>query len=1128
MKSVAGWLVAISTLLVVGCGPSQTGTGSGTIQPGCNGSGLVNDPTDAGACPPPVSPTQGCMTPMFTLQRGTNPQGVTNNFMEAEPSVAFDPRPDSRLVYAATVQSTTFPAPAPNPTGVCIVQKRVRVYQSNDLGVTWREMDGNDDLLSSQIGPDPDTGLTGFWGTDPDIAVGGDGTVYVSIMKARGTNNCLASSVSPIDEQASVQLWFAPPGGKLQPALPTPGGFRGVNPAVTTLPSNEETGIDHPKIAASLVNNMVAVYHCDPFGDQVVTYQKQGSGFLTEINRFRIFDFDTRKFVSFKFLAIAFDPDGDLYLGGNTGLAPSPRSVARLHFQNGQWQFRTAGTIPLMGSLSAPPMIPTTRVKIANDSTPGLVVTKLGSSSDPIVYIASKTAVTVNGVEKRQIEIAAANGNNLTMWRGPVVAPTPPGSFSGPYAAHLSVSGAANFLDVIAFDAKLRPGAPTPPAGNVPLGDIAMTTVLYRFDAARLFTPNTTAANWLLSGPTIVNQTAPLIGLLPARHAHTPDDVFIGEYLGIASKGRSPVFVWPELRSGVANPTTNTIDLGLAVHNSVCSDPSTTVSPDSMWSCDCNCNFGSGAKPVKARRCASGQTAAQACPSVCASAAGCGASLNCSEKVPVSCGWAGTGQVVAPQSCSMADGIPPGGPATSQADFAATDNGSSSATLTLGGVNSTSQLPGTVYVNASTSPPTAGAIAEVALLDLRPTDVFLGGSINAFIRNIKVAEGMRIRGTFTDASHFSIDPGAVDLILSLRTQGPNEFDPVSDPFNVRFSNTTAATGELNTATSSVSLDATGSDAAGNAVTMRFRGAIGTRPPDSNGNGIIDPVDTCPGATVGPDRTPPQFTFVPASFITSTCGSVNIGQAQATDPCGVTITNDAPSRFALGTTIVRWTARDLAGNTAVAVQAVTVTLGDDPSCCPSGSNVIIGTSNNDNLTGTSGVDCILGKGGQDTINGLGGNDFLSGGDGDDVINGGDGNDTIFGGTGQDRISGGTGSDNLNGGDGTDTVNGDDGNDVISGGEGQDILNGGVGNDTIVGGIGDDTISGGPGNDMLIGGFGNDRLFGEDGDDRLAGEDGDDRLDGGSGTNTFNGGPGHNVCIDGPMTLAECPSEEVVDD
>ena len=83
-------------------------------------------------------------------------------------------------------------------------------------------------------------------------------------MKARGTNNCLASSVSPIDEQASVQLWFAPPGGKLQPALPTPGGFRGVNPAVTTLPSNEETGIDHPKIAASLVNNMGA--HQTPVG----------------------------------------------------------------------------------------------------------------------------------------------------------------------------------------------------------------------------------------------------------------------------------------------------------------------------------------------------------------------------------------------------------------------------------------------------------------------------------------------------------------------------------------------------------------------------------------------------------------------------------------------------------------------------------------------------------------------------------------------------------------------------------------------------------------------------------------------------------------------------------------------
>lgn len=1128
MRIVTGSLFVVSTLLVIGCGGHQVGTGSGTVQTGCNGSALAGDPTDAGACSPPAAPMQGCTTPMFTLQRGTNPQGKTDTFMEAEVSVAFDPRPDSQLVYAATIQVTTAPATnPPAPTGACIIQKRVRVYQSNNLGIDWQEMDGNDDLLTSQLAPDPDSGLTGFWGSDPDVAVGGDGTLYLTLLKEQGTPNCLATSVQALDPQATVQLWFAPPGGKLQPALPTPSGFRGVNPAVTALPSNENQGLDHPKVAASPTPGLVVVYHADGRGDPIVTLSRQGSAYA-ETNRFTLKD-SKGNVMTRMFLAPAFDPDGDLYLAGNTGQAPTERSVARYHFQNGGWALKTAGTVPTIAKLAAEITLPTQLVSFANDSTPGLAVTKLGSATAPIVYVATKTNLVGDGgfAPDRQIEIAAANGNNLAVWTTPIVVPRPPGSFNGSHFPHLSVSGAADLLDLIAFDIELRPGAPQPAnLKNVPLGDIAINTVLYRFDAARLFTPGTTAATWLLSGPTIVNQTAPVLSLLPGRHADTASDLFAGEYLGIATKGRSPVFGWPELRSGVANPTSSTIDLGLAAQPSTCGDPATSLSPDSVWQCDCSCNLGGGmTKNVTGKRCVSGTltTAAQACPSVCAPI-GCGGALTCSGKLAVSCGSRGTGQVVAGHSCSVADGIAPGGTAATLADFAATDGGGSTAVLTLGGVSSVSHLPGTVYVNASTSPPTAGASAEIAFLDLHPADVFLGGSINGFVRNIKVAEAMRVRGAFSDASHFSIPPGAIDLILSLQTQGPNEFDPLSDPFNVRLTNTTAASGQLNPASSTVSLDATGSDAAGNSVTMHFQGTIGARPPDSNGNGIIDPVDTCPGATFGPDRTPPQFTFVPASITTSTCGSVSIGQAQATDPCGVTITNDAPAHFSVGTTIVRWTAKDGAGNAAVAIQTVTVTLGDDPSCCPAGTHIIIGTSNNDNITGTAGADCILGRGGQDTINGLGGNDFISGGDGDDVINGGDGNDTIFGGSGQDQISGGAGNDNLNGGDGTDTINGDDGDDVINGGEGQDILNGGTGNDTIVGGIGDDTIHGGAGNDNLIGGPGNDHLFGDDGNDVLFGEDGDDQLDGGTGINTFSGGSGHNVCIDNGMTLAMCPQEE----
>ena len=191
-----------------------------------------------------------------------------------------------------------------------------------------------------------------------------------------------------------------------------------------------------------------------------------------------------------------------------------------------------------------------------------------------------------------------------------------------------------------------------------------------------------------------------------------------------------------------------------------------------------------------------------------------------------------------------------------------------------------------------------------------------------------------------------------------------------------------------------------------------------------------------------DTSGPTFTIVPPDVTITSCTGASLGQAFAQDDCGgtVTITNNAPTRFPLGTTVVTWTARDARGNTRTATQLVTAQLGDDPSCCPAGTNIIVGTSNNDTLNGTNNADCILGRGGQDTINGNGGNDFISGGDGDDTLNGGDGNDVVFGGTGQDTLNGGNGNDSLNGGDGDDHLFGGPGNDTLRGGQGQDDLQG----------------------------------------------------------------------------------------
>ncbi len=237
-------------------------------------------------------------------------------------------------------------------------------------------------------------------------------------------------------------------------------------------------------------------------------------------------------------------------------------------------------------------------------------------------------------------------------------------------------------------------------------------------------------------------------------------------------------------------------------------------------------------------------------------------------------------------------------------------------------------------------------------------------------------------------------------------------------------------------------------------------------------------------------TQPPVLVVPPDITISQCNSPNVGTATVSDVCGgtVTLTNNKPTRFPLGTTVVTYFAVDRFGNATSATQRVTAVLGDDTSCCPPGTTIRVGTPSNDTLTGTAGSDCILGRGAQDTINGLGGNDFISGGEGNDVIDGGSGNDWLFGGGGQDTLRGGLGNDTLDGLDGDDQCFGGDNEDTIRGGQGQD------------------------------------RLFGENGNDQLSGDDGDDRLEGGAGNDALNGGGLHDTCIGGAGTdtFALCES------
>jgi hypothetical protein len=240
-----------------------------------------------------------------------------------------------------------------------------------------------------------------------------------------------------------------------------------------------------------------------------------------------------------------------------------------------------------------------------------------------------------------------------------------------------------------------------------------------------------------------------------------------------------------------------------------------------------------------------------------------------------------------------------------------------------------------------------------------------------------------------------------------------------------------------------------------------------------------------------DTLAPVLT-VPADVTATSCTTVTLGQATAVDACGgtVTIVNDAPATYKAGVYTVTWRAIDQYGNQSTGVQTVTVGLGDNAACCPSGTNIMQGTSNNDTLIGTSGADCILGKGAQDTIRGQGGNDFLSGGEGNDTVEGGDGNDFIDGGTGQD------------------------------------LLRGQNGNDTVAGGDGDDQCFGGANDDVIRAGQGQDFLFGEAGNDKLFGDIGDDRVDGGIGDDLLNGGALHDICVGGggTNTFVTCEQQQ----
>jgi hypothetical protein len=1095
--------------------------GGASAKTSCNGSGLAADPTNH-QCFSPPPPTQGCAQSLTAKVSDFATVPAPNTF-EAETQVAVDPRPGQNNVFAVTIQSDVVASTTGSPTATCLAAKHIAVFKST-AGGPLVQMTG--------LPPPP----AREWATDPDIVVGPDGTLYLTFLRwiapCGATNDPTCNTCGNTSGNVTdVELWFAPSGTSvLQPGLADnqtlmselapPSLITSFPTQANQLPAipGTETGADHPLLAVSPVTpGKVVVYVSGGLNarDSVFTFQQPSStqklapslGTL-QLPRQQAPNISN---VGGLFANPALDASDNLYLA--LGFVTDSNNVGHLLVRkfsatptawsqvgpDGEPPLVSGATYPfadLSGDLNVEVPSSTTARFLA-EFTPALAVGALSGSTDPIVYLAFEI---LDATGTRQIELTAANGRDVTLWTTPVAVGVPSGGAFA-FRPSLSFDGANNILDLLEFD--LEP--PVGPPGQ--LTSIGLGTFFYRFDASRL-TP--------VFGPVKLNKAPPAVSDLPTRpEPNLSSVVFPGEYLGLATKAITAFAAWPELSTGVANA-----DLGFADVSGTCGSAITLVDPDSLWECSCQCG-GSEAPffPIVGCASASATTAAAACSEICPGASLCGNSLTCTGGT---CnGSFSSGRLLSTQSCAKSDGPPSGAAPASSADFSISDTGLSTATLTVAGQPATTSVTGQAFINSSTSPPRVGSVVEIARLSIQPSDVFVGGTVNAFVRNIGISHRTRLQGGFTDATHFQLAPGAVELVITLQTQSLD--GELSAPFNLRASNPTAMAGVLDLAKGTFSIDGTASDPSGSSLALHFAGNVTARPPDSNHNGIIDAVDKCPGESFGPDRTPPVFVSVPPPITISSCVGAQIGHATATDPCGVTITNNAPAKFPLGNTTVIWTARDGAGNVATARQTVTAVLGNDTSCCPAGYKIIVGTSNNDTLVGTSGLDCILGLGGQDTISGGDGDDVISGGDGDDVINGQGGNDRLYGGSGQDTISGGTGNDFIDGGDGVDHLNGDDGNDVIVGGQGGDIIHGGTGNDVISGGADDDQLFGDDGDDQLFGDAGNDSLFGGNGNDSLSGGDGDDKLDGGPGINRLDGGPGHNMCVDNGVSLLQCPGE-----
>jgi len=112
-------------------------------------------------------------------------------------------------------------------------------------------------------------------------------------------------------------------------------------------------------------------------------------------------------------------------------------------------------------------------------------------------------------------------------------------------------------------------------------------------------------------------------------------------------------------------------------------------------------------------------------------------------------------------------------------------------------------------------------------------------------------------------------------------------------------------------------------------------------PDVDRDGVPDRADNC-RLVANPDQSlvPTPTIRTPADVTLASCADHHIGLAGAADICDaapVTVTNNAPSLFAVGANVVTWTAHDTKLRTATDTQNVTIVDTTPPTvtCVPGG-------------------------------------------------------------------------------------------------------------------------------------------------------------------------------------------------